>query len=154
VVRREAVRLLLKDPAARDATILSALGDADNRVVFSGLAAAQERCQQTCIDLIRKRVDRGDFDAQLRTMGIRIVARQRTAGTLDWLLGFVIAEARWPLRPRLRPATPEMLAALSEIAALWPDDPKSQAALSLARSSKDPEVRSKLDRSRARGPTE
>jgi len=151
VVRREAVRLLLRDPAARDTTILSALGDADNRVVFAGLAAAQERCQPTCIDLIRKRVDRGDFDAQLRTMGIRIVARQRTAPALDWLLGFVVAEARWPLRPRLRPATPEMLAALSEIAALWPDDPKAAVALNLARHSKDPEVRSKLDRARARG---
>ena len=151
VVRREAVRLLLKDPAARDAAVLAALGDADNRVVFSGLAAAQEHCQAACIDVIRKRVDRGDFDAQLRTMGIRIVARQRTAPTLDWLLGFVVAEARWPLRPRLRPATPEMLAALSEIAALWPDDPRSSMALGLARNSKDPEVRSKLDRSRSRG---
>ena len=151
VVRREAIRLLLKDPGARDATILSALGDADNRVVFSGLAAAQEGCQPTCIDLIRKRVDRGDFDAQLRTMGIRIVARQRTPQTLDWLLGFVVAEARWPLRPRLRPATPEMLAALGEIAAQWSDEPKAAVAVNLARNSKDPEVRSKLDRARSRG---
>ncbi len=153
VVRREAVRLLLKDPAARDATILAALADADNRVVFSALAAAQEGCQPTCIELIRKRVDRGDFDAQLRTMGIRIVARLRSAPTLDWLLGFVVAEARWPLRPRLRPATPEMLAALGEVAALWPDDSKAAVALNLARHSKDPEVRSKLDRARSRGAT-
>jgi hypothetical protein len=86
-------------------------------------------------------------------MGIRIVARQHTASTLDWLLSFVVAEARWPLRPRLRPATPEMLAALGEIAALWADDPKAASALALARNSKDPEVRAKLDRSRARGRT-
>jgi hypothetical protein len=150
VVRREAVRILLKDPSTRDLAILSALGDADNRVVFSGLAAAQNGCQPTSIDLIRRRVDRGDWDAQLRTMGIRIVARQRSAPTLNWLLGFVVAEPRWPLRPRLRPATPEMLAALGEIAALWPDDPKAAVALNLARNSKDPEVRSKPDRVRSR----
>lgn len=151
VVRREAVRMLLRDPAAKDATILSALGDADNRVVFAGLAAAQEGCPPTCLDLIRRRVDKGDFDAQLRTMGIRIIARQRTAVTLQWLLWFVVTEARWPLRPRLKPATPEMLAALGEIAALWPDEKQAAVALSLARQSKDPEVRGKLDRGRTRG---
>jgi hypothetical protein len=146
LVRREAVRMLLRDPAGRDATILSALGDVDNRVVFVGLAAAQEKCSPTCIDLIRKRVERGAFDAQLRTMGIRIVARQQTASTLKWMLGFVVTEPRWPLRARLRPATPEMLAALSAIAAFWNSDPQAAAVLKLAERSKDPEVRAKLVR--------
>lgn len=150
VVRREAARILLRDPAARDTTILSAIGDSDNRVVFSGLAAAQEGCQPTCLDLIRRRVERGDFDAQLRTMGIRIVARQRTAGALEWLLGFVVSGARWPRRPRLKPATPEMLAALGEIAANWQEDKRATVALNLGRNSKDPEVRAKADRGRPR----
>ena len=150
VVRREAIRILLRDPAARETTILSALADPDNRVAFAGLAAAQEECPAPCRDLIRKRVDKGDLDAQLRTMGIRIVARQRTAGTLHWLLGFVVTEARWPLRPRLRPATPEMLSALGEIAAGWSDDPQAATALALAEHSKDPEVRAKLVRRRQR----
>jgi len=150
VVRREAVRILLRDPAARETTILAALADPDNRVAFAGLAAAQEQCPPACRDLIRKRVDRGDLDAQLRTMGIRIVARQRTAATLHWLLGFVVTEARWPLRPRLRPATPEMLSALGEIAAYWSGDPQAATALALAQHSKDPEVRAKLVRARPR----
>jgi hypothetical protein len=46
-----------------------------------------------------------------------------------------------------------MLAALGEIAAFWADDPKAASALSLARNSKDPEVRAKLERSRTRGGT-
>jgi hypothetical protein len=146
VVRREAVRMLLREPAARDTTILSALADPDNRVAFAGLAAAQEKCPPTGLDLIRRRVDRGDFDAQLRTMGIRIVAQQRPAGTLEWLLGFVVTGARWPLRPRLRSATPEMLAALSVLAALWRSDPQASAVLKLAEQSKDPEVRARLAR--------
>jgi hypothetical protein len=150
VVRREAVRLLLRDPAARETTILSALSDPDNRVAFAGLAAAQESCPPPCRDLIKKRVDRGELDAQLRTMGIRIVARQRTPATLQWLLGFVVIEARWPLRPRLRPATPEMLSALGEIAAGWSGDPDAGTVLNLAQHSKDPEVRAKLVRGRPR----
>lgn len=146
VVRREAVRLLLLDPAARDTTILSALADADNRVAFSGLAAAQEKCPPTGFDLIKKRVSRGDFDSQLRTMGIRIVARQRGPTTLAWLLDLVVTEGRWPLRQRLRPATPEMLAALSAIVAFWRSDPEAALAIQLAERSKDPEIRAKLVR--------
>jgi hypothetical protein len=145
-VRREAVRILLREPAARDTTILSALADPDNRVAFAGLAAAQEKCPATGLDLIRRRVDRGDFDSQLRTMGIRIVAQLRTPGTLEWLLGFVVTAARWPLRPRLRSATPEMLAALGAIAAAWRSDPNASPALKLAEQSKDPEVRARLAR--------
>jgi hypothetical protein len=144
LVRREAVRMLLRESTSRDTTVLSALSDPDNRVVFVGLAAAQEKCPTPCLELIRRRVDKGDLDSQLRTMGIRIVARHRTPATLKWLLGFVVNEARWPRRPRLRPATPEMLAALSAIAALWRDDPDAAAALTLAEKSKDPEVRAKL----------
>jgi hypothetical protein len=150
IVRREAVRLLLRDPATRETSVISALADPDNRVAFAGLAAAQENCPPACRDLIKKRVDRGDLDAQLRTMGIRIVARQRTPATLQWLLAFVVSEARWPLRPRLRPATPEMLSALGEIAAGWSGNPEAATALNLAQHSKDPEVRAKLVRGRAR----
>jgi len=152
VVRREAVKILLRDPAARETTILSAVGDTDNRVVFVGLAAAHEGCQPTCLDLIRRRIDKGHLDAQLRTVGIRILSRLRNAGTLDWLLGFVVVGARWPRRPRLKPAAPEMLAALGEIAAHWSDDKRAEVALELARRSKDPEVRAKADRGRARDP--
>ena len=35
LVRREAVRLLLRNPADRDETIMGALSDADDRVVFA-----------------------------------------------------------------------------------------------------------------------
>ena len=154
LVRREAVRMLLRDPGARDATILSALGDPDNRVAFVGLAAAQEKCSAACVDLIRRRVEKGAYDSQLRTMGIRIVARQRTPTTLKWLLGFVVTEARWPLRPRLRSATPEMLAALSAIAALWHNEHEAATALRLAEKSKDPEVRAKLVRGAGLQPRE
>ena len=149
LVRREAVRILLRDSAARAETIMHALGDPDDRVVFAALTAAQENCPQTAIDLIRKRVERGELDAQLRTMGIRIVGQQRTSDILTWLLGFVMTETNWSRRPKLRPSSPEMLAALSVISAGWPDDSTAAPALNLAEQSKDSEVRAKVARGRS-----
>jgi hypothetical protein len=146
LVRREAVRLLLRNPAERDETIMSALTDTDDRVVFAGLTVAQERCPSAGIELIEQRVDRGELDSQLRTMGIRIVAQQRTPETLAWLLSYVVTVAHWPRRSRLRPSTPEMLAALSVIAAYWGNDPAAETVITLAERSKDPEVRAKVAR--------
>jgi hypothetical protein len=149
LVRREAVRLMLRDAATRDAAIMSALADTDDRVVFAGLTAAQEKCPPAGIALIKKRVDGGELDSQLRTMGIRIVAQQRTSEMLSWLRRFVVTEAHWPRRPKLRPSTPEMLASLSMIASAWADDPDAATVLTLAERSKDAEVRAKIARSRA-----
>jgi hypothetical protein len=153
LVRREAVRLLLRSPGERDETIMSALSDPDDRVVFAGLTVAQERCRSAGIKLIRQRVDKGELDSQLRTMGIRIVAQQHNAETLGWFLGFVVTEAHWPRRPKLKPSTPEMLAALSVIATNWRTDPAAETALDLAEQSRDPEVRAKVARARGSTPT-
>jgi len=146
LVRREAVRLMLRDPAERDETIMGALTDTDDRVVFAGLTVAQERCPSAGIELIKQRVDRGELDSQLRTMGIRIVAQQRTPETLGWLLSYVVTEAHWPRKPKLRPSTPEMLAALSVIAAYWGNDPAAAPVITLAERSRDTEVRAKVAR--------
>jgi hypothetical protein len=149
LVRREAVRLLLRNPADRDETIMTALSDPDDRVVFAGLTVAQEKCPASGIDLIRQRVDRGELDSQLRTMGIRIVAQRRSPETLAWLLEFVVTEAHWPRKPKLRFSSPEMLASLSMIAAHWRNDPAAETAIKLAQGSRDPEVRAKIARARA-----
>jgi hypothetical protein len=148
LVRREAVRLLLKNPSERDETIVSALSDPDDRVVFAGLSAAQDKCPALGINLIKQRVDRGELDSQLRTMGIRIVAQRKNADALEWLLPYVLTETNWARRPKLRPSSPEMLAALSMIASHWRNDPGAETVLKLAAQSRDPEVRGKLARTR------
>jgi hypothetical protein len=150
LVRREAVRLLLRNAAERDETIMAALSDPDDRVVFAGLTIAQEKCPPAGIDLIRQRVDRGELDSQLRTMGIRIVAQRRTAETLAWLLDFIVTETQWARRSKLRPSTPEMLAALSMVATHWRNDPKAESTITLAEHSRDPEVRAKVARVKGR----
>jgi hypothetical protein len=143
------VRLLLRDSSARNEAVMAALSDADDRVVFVGLTAAQEKCPPGAVDLIKYRVDRGELDAQLRTMGLRVVAQQKSPEILAWLLGYVVSETRWSRRPKLRPSTPEMLAALSMIASIWGDDPAAAPAIRLAEQSKDPEVRAKVARKRS-----
>ena len=148
LVRREAARLMLRDAATREKTVMAALADADDRVVFVGLTAAQEKIPAGAAELMRQRVDRGELDAQLRTMCIRIVGHQHTPQTLAWLLGHVLTEARWQRRPKLRPSTPEMLAALSMIASGWRNDPAAVMAIGLAEHSKDSEVRAKVARAR------
>ena len=152
LVRREAVRLLLRNPAERDETIMSALSDIDDRVVFAGLTIAQDRCPPAGIELIRQRVDRGELDAQLRTMGIRIVAQLRTPATLAWLVRFVVTETQWARRPKLRPSTPEMLAALNMIVTYWSNDPAAANVIRLAEQSRDPEVRAKVAPGRGASP--
>jgi hypothetical protein len=148
LVRREAARLMLRDSASRDKTTLTALADADDRVVFVGLTAAQEKIPAGAAELMRQRVDRGELDAQLRTMCIRIIAQLRTPQTLNWLLAHVLAEARWQRRPKLRPSTPEMLAALSMIVGGWRNDPAAATAIDLAEHSRDSEVSAKVARAR------
>jgi hypothetical protein len=148
LIRREAVKLLLRDPQARDGAAMTALEDEDDRVVFVGLTAAQEKCPAGALDLMKQRVDRGELDSQLRTMCIRIVAHHRTPQTLSWLLSHVITESRWPRRPKLRPSTPEMLAALGMIATGWRSDSAAAIAIGLAEQSKEADVRAKVGRSR------
>jgi len=60
----------------------------------------------------------------------------------------VITEAHWPRKPKLRPSTPEMLAALSMIATHWRNDPAADTAIKLAEQSRDPEVRGKIARNK------
>ncbi|HJP84801.1 MAG TPA: hypothetical protein VJ852_02330 [Gemmatimonadaceae bacterium] len=151
LVRREAVRLLLRSPADRDEAIIAALSDPDDRVVFAGLSAAQDKCPSAGIDLIRQRVDRGELDSQPRTMGIRIIAQRKGPHDLEWLLNHVMTETNWARRPKLRPSSPEMLAALGMIATHWRNHPAAETALKLAEQSRDPEVRAKLTRTRATG---
>jgi hypothetical protein len=142
------VRLLLRNAADRDEAIFAALADHDDRVVFAGLSAAQEKCPPAATDLIRQRVDRGELDSQLRTMGIRIIAQRKNSDVLGWLLEHVMTETNWARRPKLRSSSPDMLAALSAIATHWRNDPGAETALKLAEQSRDAEVRAKVARMR------
>jgi hypothetical protein len=138
-VRREAARLLLRMPELRDRSMITALADSDERVVFIALNAALEHCSGGAARLIMRRVEERELkDATLR---VRAAAAQQTEESLDWLVRRVVTRSRWLKRPVLAPRSAEVLAALSAIAGLWRDHPKSAMALALAAKSTDSEVR-------------
>jgi hypothetical protein len=139
-VRREALKMLLRGPR-RDEALRAALADSDERIVYVAFTAAHERSTPQCIALIRTRVDQVGLDPSIRALGIRAVATSRTPETLEWLISRVITKGFFG-RPKLQPATPETLAALSAIVGGWRQDPVAATVLELAGKSRDQQIRS------------
>ncbi len=75
VVRREAVRLLLKFVETREHAIVAGVSDTDERAVFYALTAAQEGgCPSRAVGIVRQRIESGDLDSSLMTLAIRVLA--------------------------------------------------------------------------------
>jgi hypothetical protein len=136
-VRREAIRIMLRDPGGRERAICRALTDSEDRTVRLGLAAAQEECPDTAVSLLASRIEEGG-DRELRLLAVRTLGSSRHPLALRKLLE--IAEPRrWLFWTRLPPKTPEYLAALAALR-LRRDDPHTARALAAAAKSKDPEI--------------
>ncbi|MEO8333788.1 MAG: hypothetical protein ABI664_02365 [bacterium] len=141
-LRREAAKLLLAYDDTRDSAMSVAIRDDDERVMYAGLLAAQERCSALIASTIRQRMDRGDItDSTAMVAAVRAVGNIADDITLDWMLKRTIVPGGLLRRPRLAPTTPELLAALSVLAARWGDDPRAASVLEHARTSASPTVR-------------
>jgi hypothetical protein len=141
-VRREAVKFLLGYAIARETTMLASVNDPDERVAYCGIVAAAHGCPADTAAVIRRRVDGGEFtDGTVRAAGIRAVATQTDEETLNWLLRRTIVTGGIMRRTRLAPASPELLASLSALAANWSADARASVAISLARTSASPSIR-------------
>ena len=153
-VRREAARLLLGYESTREATLLTALRDADERVVYSGLLAAATGCSAEAAALIRQRIDDEHVtDAPARAAGIRAVATRRDDAALEWILGHALLPGGLLRKARLAPASPEVLASLTALATHWVDHPSALPVLELAHQSTSPSVRAAVQREPAPGPS-
>ena len=139
-VRREAARLLIKHPAYREATITAALGDPDERVVRLALGAAMQGCTAAQATVLMSRADDEALSPDLRALGIRALAAHRSVETLNWLLGRVIGRKVLMFRRNLASKSPEMLAALTGLAAYWSTEPSARDLLALASKHSDPEI--------------
>ncbi|MSR07402.1 MAG: hypothetical protein EXR93_10110 [Gemmatimonadetes bacterium] len=137
-VRREALRLMLRDPALRERAILLALGDPDERTVRTALAAAQQGCPPTAIPLIASCAVSG-ATLDLRQTSIRVLGSSGQRAALDTLLVLTAPRRNFFGFKRTPPKRPEYLTALSALRQFG-DDARARAILDHAAASKDPEI--------------
>jgi hypothetical protein len=141
-LRREAAKLLLAYEATREETLLAAVRDPDERVAYCAILAAASACPPDAATIIRERIDGDELtDVAVRAAGIRAAATQRDDATLEWILRRALVSGGLLRRPRLAPASPEVLASLTALATHWAGDPRVAPTLELARQSQSPSVR-------------
>lgn len=141
-IRREAARLLLGYDDTRESTVALAVRDNDERVVYVGLLAAQERCSAEVAATIRQRMDQGELsETMTRVAAIRAVASSANGEALTWVLRRAQVTSLFRRRMRLAPTSRELLVALSVLASRWGHDPRAATVLAWARASRSPSVR-------------
>lgn len=141
LVRREALRQLLRSPATRDEAIVRALADADEGALRLALGAAMKDCPRDAAALLRVRADDATVNHDLRALGIRALASHNANDTAAWLAARVVKVGKLIKRPALASKTPEMLAALEGLATHWRGHASAREALALAAASTDDEIR-------------
>jgi hypothetical protein len=126
-VRREAIRVMLRDAAFRDRAIHFALKDDDPRTVRAGLAAALETgCPDSVVPLAASLAASGATD--LRLMAIRLLGTSRNPAAADALLTIALPP-RKSLISRMRTTkAPEQRAAVTALRA-FADNPRVKRAL-------------------------
>ena len=141
-VRREALQLAVKLPLERDKAICLALIDQDERTLRIGINAAREYgLPRAGIGLAMQRMEDEKLPEETRAALIRLLAGSVLPEVIERMTGLVLQRGLLG-RHRLLDRTPEMLAALSVIAASGATDTRARTALQLARASSDPDIRS------------
>jgi len=140
-VRREALRVLFKDPLVRTRAICTALTDEDPRVKRLALAAAADGgCPEAAVPLVVA-LATGDEDSELRVAAIRTLAAEGGRLALDALLR-VTRMRRSVLgigSVKRVSGEPEFLAALAALGR-FAGDRRAREQLEQAAASKDPET--------------
>lgn len=140
-VRREAVRILLKQPGRREADVLAALRDPDGDVVRIALGAVLDRCPAAAAPVIARRVGARNLEPDVELLAIRALSSSDTPDALACLLGCATASSGWFGGRRLAHRSPRLLAALTALATRWPDDHRVGVVLARAARHSDVQVR-------------
>ncbi len=136
-VRREALRILLRDPATRERAITLGLADPDDHAVRLAITAAARGCPETAIPLLASRATSGGNTDQ-RTAAIRVLGGAPHAAALETLLTLA-APRRSLLGVKPQPKSPEYLAALAALSR-HTQDARVRATLAVAARSRDPDI--------------
>jgi len=137
-VRREALRVLFKDPAARTRAICTALADQDARVKRLALAAADAGCPEAAVPMVVALAS-GDEESELRVAAIRTLAAAGGRLALDALLRLTQMRRSVLGSVKREHGEPEFLAALAALGR-FTGDRRARERLEQAAASKDSET--------------
>lgn len=137
-VRLEAFRILIGDAQLRARAIARALGDQDERILQLATHAAISNCPAEAVPLLSARLAGGGSD-DLRSLTARALGACDHPLAVRALLD-VAAPKKGLLGSKPPPKSPVYLAALKALGR-HASQPAVQAALAMARRSRDPEVR-------------
>ncbi len=141
MVRREMMRFMLKRDALREPAILAGLRDPDLRVFNLALGALSAGCSIVALRIAMQRLEDSSLGDELRARGVRVVGESRVEEVRSWLVRRATTQ-RWLLRSlRLRKPTIELFAAISALATHHADAPEAQRVLTLARASRNHDIR-------------
>lgn len=138
-VRREALRVLFKDPAVRTRAICTALSGEDPRIKRLALAAAADGgCPEPAVPLVVA-LATGDEESELRVAAIRTLASEGGRLALDALLRLTHMRRSMLGNVKREASEPEFLAALAALGR-FTSDHRARERLEQAAGSKDPEI--------------
>jgi hypothetical protein len=133
-------------PAEREKAICLALADADERVIRVGINAAREHgLPKSAVGIVQQRMDDDALSEETCAAVIRLLAGVNTPEVIGRLTNMVLQRALLG-RQRLAEKSPEMLAALTVLAASDGTDARARTALELARASNDADIRNAVTR--------
>ncbi len=140
LVRVEALRLMVRQPADREEAIHLALTDDDERVAEVAITAGLEEMPRQSLTRLMLLLNSPRRSVALKAMAIPILAQFDAPSIRQWLVSNLIVQRGWFRRKRLAPKTPVLVAKLTVLAARWADLPAAARALELAARSGDPEL--------------
>jgi hypothetical protein len=141
-VRREALRLSMKIPHERDRAVCLALADRDGLAFRVGVRAVESSgIPDAALPLVVNRVADEGLPSELRAPLVRALRGIRSPLALECLLRLVVLGRTLLGRPKLRPKSAELLAALSTLADTWGAEARVRALLARAKVSIDFEIR-------------
>jgi len=143
LVRREAYRIMLRNPDERDEAIHAALAD-DDRVAELAVEAGLERLPRQALTRLMVFLGNGARSQALRARAVRILSQFDTPSIREWLVASLVTRRGWFRRKRLEVKGALMLAKLRILVDRWPGHAETQSVVALALKSGDPELTAAL----------
>lgn len=144
-VRREAVKIAVREPADRDAALAAGLTDTSELVIVAALAGLRDRIPEPLVPVVMAIAEREDLARETRAMAVRAAARHGGDQICEWLVRQAVRR-RWFLPLKLAARTEALPVIVSVLRDGWPEMPEVRRILALAARSSEAEIRTAAGR--------